>query len=205
MGVGILGLTIGAAAVAAVMLAGPASDVAGQLSGPSAAESESPSAYAGEVTAATAVSATADCLAPPATDDAGNPVRYDPQLVLDGDPQTAWRCSGPGAGERVVFTFEPGTEIAEVGLVNGYAKVDPQTKVRRYGQYRRVIEVLWTVGDLTVRQRLDDEQQQAQTLRIPTQRVSEVTLTIRKTTEPGLSTRSRDAVLISEVTFGTPE
>ena len=124
--------------------------------------------------------------------------------MLDDDPQTAWRCSGPGVGTTLTFSFDGETEVGEVGLINGYAKVDPETRTKRYGQYRRITEVVWGVGDLDVRQTLDDDEAAVQTVRIPPQQVSSVTLTIRRTTDPGTERSSSDAVLISEATFAEP-
>ena len=44
----------------------------------------------------------------------------------------------------------------------------------------------------------------AQLLRIPTETSGNVRLTIQATTTPGSTSATRDAALISEVTFGSP-
>ena len=68
---------------------------------------------------------TVGCQAPQSTDGAGDPVVYVPEQMSDGKMNTAWRCNGNGVGQVVTFGFPAGTTIAQVGLVNGYAKVDP--------------------------------------------------------------------------------
>ena len=89
--------------------------------------------YAGAISAVMPAQASADCQAPPARDDAGNVVSYAPAELYDTDLSTAWRCDGSAVGQTVTFVLPPNTEIAEVGLVNGYAKVDPTSGAVRYG------------------------------------------------------------------------
>lgn len=161
--------------------------------------------YRGTVERLAPDQAVADCLAAPSTDGAGSTVRYDPELLLDGDRSTAWRCAGSGVGRRLVFSFAGESRIAELGLVNGYTKVDPSTGADRYGEYRRVSEVTWTFPDgAEFRQQLQDGEESTQTLRIPVQVADRVTLTITGSTEPGSKVESRDAVLIPEASFGAP-
>lgn len=161
--------------------------------------------YTGSVLPLTATGVVSPCEAPAATDDAGQPVHYGASLVTDDDPRTAWRCKGSGVGRRMVFTFAANSRIAALGLVNGYAKVDPASHAHRYGEYRRILEVRWAfAGGPTIRQLFKDRDEIAQTLRIPVQRTDRVTLTITRTTTPGRSAGSRDAVLISEATFASP-
>ena len=148
--------------------------------------------------------ATADCQAGPSTDGGGGPVRYDPELAADGDPSTAWRCDGSGTGKTLTFSVAPGTQITEVGLVNGYAKVDPTTKANRYREYRRISEVRWTVGDATFTQELEDGAAALQTMTIPLQEAQEVSVTVTRSTAPGSKARTRNAVFVSEVALSGP-
>jgi hypothetical protein len=91
----------------------------------------------------------------------------------------------------------------EVGLVNGYAKVDPATRVKRYGEYRRITKVTWTFANgAAFQQSLEDGVTTMQKLSIPSQLGDRVTLTIEASTDPGSTARGRDAVVISEVVFG---
>ena len=145
----------------------------------------------------------ADCTAPPATDDAGKPVSYDAGNVLDGDRNTAWRCEGNGDGHTLTFSFPDGTTISTVGLVNGYAKTDPKSGAKRYGEYRRISRVTWTFDNgSSVEQNLADGTQKLQKTSVGPVETQRVTLTIDQSTKPGRSAKSRNAVLISEVTFG---
>ena len=143
------------------------------------------------------------CQAPQSADDAGNPVSYVPEQMSDGRMDTAWRCNGDGIGQVVTFEFPAGATIVEVGLVNGYAKVDPASGAKRYGEYRRITKVTWTFADGTnFQQSLNAGVTTMQKLRIPSQQGDYVTLTIEASTGPGSTARGRDAVVISEVGFG---
>ena len=140
----------------------------------------------------------ADCTAPPATDDAGKPVSYDAGNVLDGDRNTAWRCKGNGDGHTLTFSFPDGTTISTVGLVNGYAKTDPKSGAKRYGEYRRISRVTWTFDNgSSVEQNLADGTQKLQRTSVGPVETQRVTLTIDQSTKPGRSAKSRNAVLIS--------
>lgn len=147
--------------------------------------------------------AEASCQAPPATDDAGRPVRYVPSQLFDGDPSTAWRCNGSGVDETVTFSFDEPVIISTVSMINGYTKVDPSSGANRYDEYRRVTGVRWTFSDhSSVKQKLADEVQTPQTKTFDPRQTSEVTLTITRSSKPGSKAKTRDAVLISEVAFG---
>ena len=143
------------------------------------------------------------CQAAQTTDDAGNPVTYVPEQMSDGKMNTAWRCNGNGVSQVVTFEFPAGATIVEVGLVNGYAKVDPASGAQRYGEYRRITKVTWTFANGTsFQQALEDGVTTMQKLSIPSQPADHVTLTIEASTDPGSTARGRDAVVISEVVFG---
>jgi hypothetical protein len=161
--------------------------------------------YPGSVQPLPVAQVRVGCQAPASVDAAGRKVRYSPELLTDGDPGTAWRCAGDGRGETVEFTLTQGTRIAEVGLLNGYAKVDPATGDNRYGEYRRVRQVRWTFDDgSSVTQNLRDKVESVQTIRIPVRTAQRVTLTITDSTAAGSTASSRNAVLLSEATFGGP-
>jgi hypothetical protein len=145
---------------------------------------------------------TADCLAPDATDDGGQPVSYAPQNLFDRDTGSAWRCDGAATARTLTFRFSPGTVLRQVGLINGYAKVDPASRTRRYGEYRRVTAVSWTFPDGTVvRQQLSDSNEGVQWMAVPGVAADSVTLTIDGSTPPGSPAATRNAVLISEIAF----
>jgi hypothetical protein len=146
--------------------------------------------------------AMVSCQAPPATDDAGRPVSYLPANLYDGDPGTAWRCPGAASGQTVTFTFPRPVTIVRVGLINGYAKVDPTSRVHRYHEYRRIIKATWTFAEGTaIDQTLTDGVESIQQIDVPAQTTARVTLTVDSVTEPGSRAGTRNAVLISETAF----
>ena len=113
--------------------------------GPSAtADSDAAQAPPTGVTAPlrpTAVSAT--CQADPGVDSAGETVTYEPELTLDGLLDTAWRCPGSAVGVSLTYTFDTPVTVTEVGLVPGYAKVDPSDGTDRFAENRTVTAVTW--------------------------------------------------------------
>lgn len=202
----LLCLTIGAVAGIALLLH-PDSRTAASSSPESSVKKAGSAATSssGQVASATPTQVKVGCQARQTTDDAGNPVYYVPEQMFDGKMNTAWRCNGDGIGQVVTFEFPTGTTIAEVGLVNGYAKVDPASGVKRYGEYRRITKATWTFPNGTsFQQSLEDGVKTVQKLSIPPQPGEQVTLTIAASTGPGTNARGRDAVLISEVVFASP-
>jgi len=188
-----------------VLLLQPQSRTAGPDSREPSAAKASDASQVGRAGPVTPTHVKVGCQAPHATDGAGRPVSYVPEQLIDGKLNTAWRCNGNGIGQVVAFTLPTGTSIAEVGLVNGYAKVDPASGARRYGEYRRITQVTWTFANgMSFQQSLTDGVKTLQKLSIPAQAGDTVTLTINASTQPGSTSRGRDAVLISEVSFRQP-
>jgi hypothetical protein len=60
-------------------------------------------------------------------------VTYLPAGVLDGNPSTAWRCNDDGVGHTITVELGSDVTVAELGLINGYAKIDPKSSAHRYG------------------------------------------------------------------------
>ena len=202
----LLCLTVGAVAGMALLLQSDwrtSAPGSGESSAQQAASSDAP--HSGQVATLTPTQVTVGCQAPQSTDGAGAPVVYVPEQMSDDKMNTAWRCNGNGVGQVVTFGFPAETTIAQVGLVNGYAKVDPASGTQRYGEYRRITKVTWTFANgSSFQQSLHDGVETVQKLSIPPQSGGHVTLTIEASTEPGSTARGRDAVLISEVVFGGP-
>ena len=204
-------VAIGSGIAVAVTLNDDDAMPAANNAAPTAAESTAGRASSTPISAVVSVApieATAECQAPPATDSAGAPVNYRPTLMLDKDPNTAWRCEGTAVGTTISFAFPPGTMIVQLGLVNGYAKVDENTGAHLYGQYRRITRAraTWTLSNGSqFRQSLTDDAEAVQTLRIPVQETAEAVLRIDAATPPGRSAKPRDAVLISEAEFASPQ
>jgi hypothetical protein len=93
------------------------------------------------------LSVTATCQAQPGTDAANNPVTYEPQRTLDGRPETAWRCEGSAIGARLVFELPQPMWITSVGLIPGYAKIDPTDGTDRFLDNYTVTAVEWQFDD----------------------------------------------------------
>jgi hypothetical protein len=105
----------------------------------------------------TGAAASASSTAPDNVDAAGNPVSYSADNMVDGDPQTAWRMPGDGRGETVTLTLAGAAHLTQIGLIPGYAKVDPSNGIDRFPENRRVREVRWRFDDgTTVEQRFSD-------------------------------------------------
>jgi hypothetical protein len=139
--------------------------------GPDKAEpSTSPGGWDGAVTAVTVDAIATDCTAPASNDSSGSRVTYVPENATDGKSQTAWRCAGTAVGETLTLRLARDTDVAEVGLVPGYAKTDPESGVDRYAENNRITKVRWTLADgVTVVQRLDPDpsSRAMQLIRVP--------------------------------------
>jgi hypothetical protein len=147
-------------------------------------------------------SAEAPRTAPSTQDVDGNPTSYDASNMLDGVPETAWRAAGDGSGLKLVFTFPERTRIAEVGLVNGYAKTstdDAGTTFDWYAGHRRITQVTWNLGGGdVVRQDLEDGRA-LQTVEVGPVEVRKIVLKIVATTDPGQGPAARNFTAISDV------
>lgn len=143
------------------------------------------------------VTATVPAEAPPSRDRAGQQVRFVAANMWDGKPRTAWRMPGNGAGRTITFDLGQEVVITEVGMINGYAKVDGTDNW--YQGNRRVRAVQWEFDDGTrVTQELADrrEMQRAELGPIATRTVTVHLLVV---TAPGTGPNSRDFTAISEV------
>jgi serine/threonine protein kinase/murein DD-endopeptidase MepM/ murein hydrolase activator NlpD len=90
---------------------------------------------------------TASSTAPVGADDAGSAVDYDAANVIDRRPDTAWRTAGDGVGQTLTVQFAAPVRIASVGLIPGYAKVDPaEDRHDRFLQNRRVLRARYDFG-----------------------------------------------------------
>ncbi|MFW6091506.1 MAG: discoidin domain-containing protein [Actinomycetota bacterium] len=102
-------------------------------------------------------SISASCVREPAVDSDSNEVEYDPEFAIDGDHQTGWQCRGDGAGESLEIDLGGPHEVVAVGLIPGYAKVDPHDGTEWYPLNRRLTEVRWHLGETVVEQELDPD------------------------------------------------
>lgn len=154
-------------------------------------------AYDGDVTPVPVSGVTASCTAKPGVDSSGRAVRYDAANATDDDVATAWRCDGTAVGETLTIALPEGTEVAEVGLVPGYAKTDATSGVDRYAENNRITRVRWTLdGGTSVEQTLDPDptNRAVQLLRVPETATGSISLEILAV-EKG----KRDTTAISQI------
>jgi hypothetical protein len=143
------------------------------------------------------VGASATCQSDPGQEADGSPVTYGPELVLDDDPATAWRCPGDGVGQRLTVDLGGPATVTEAAVVPGYAKTDPADGTDRYAQNRRLTKVRWLFdGGVSVDQTLDPapENRELQRIAVPAVPSSTVALEVLESSDG-----SRDTVAVSSV------
>jgi len=157
----------------------------------------SPGGWDGPVDAVGVNAISADCTAPASNDSAGHRVTYVPENAIDDDPETAWRCSGTALGQKLTLRMTTGADVAEVGLVPGYAKTDPASGADRYAENNRITRVRWTLADgASFVQRLDPDpsSRALQLLRVPPTDTDTITLEIL-----GVKRGPRNTTAISQI------
>ena len=163
-----------------------------------APSSSAPGGFDGPVTAVSVDAIAADCTAPPSRDSGGRKVTYVPANAADDETETAWRCGGTAVGQQLTLRLASEADVAEVGLIPGYAKTDPESGVNRYAENNRITRVRWTFADgVSVVQRLDPDpsSREMQLLRVPRVVTDTVTLEIL-----AVQRGPRNTTAISELT-----
>lgn len=142
-------------------------------------------------------------VAPPSRDRGGRPVDFEAANLFDGRARTAWRVAGDASGSTLVFDLGGPVVLTDVGLVNGYAKVDGP--VNWYLGNRRVRAVQWEFDDGT---RITQELREARTMQsieIDPVETTTIQLHLVSVTVPGSGSNGRDYTALSEVSFrGAP-
>lgn len=133
--------------------------------------------------------------APSGVDACGAATSYLPDNLMDGDPTTAWRIPGDGIGQVLELRWHRTVHIRRVGLIPGYAKVDPSDDIDRFFENRRVLKVSYAFSDGTSEiQSFDPWTRQAQLTRVGIT-TKWMRITILETTMRG----GRDYTPISEI------
>lgn len=132
--------------------------------------------WSGPVQVVRALEATGRCLE--GMGDSADP----PANLLDGDPKTQWRCTGPGVGETISFVLAEGEELVGVRLVNGNT-----ARYERYLAERRILSVKWEFSDGSwVVQPLAANDREPQEVRFPPRTIEgPVTMTVVDATVTG--------------------
>ncbi|MFN8194959.1 MAG: discoidin domain-containing protein [Nocardioidaceae bacterium] len=153
---------------------------------------------------ASAATVDVPAVARPNQDVNGRPVTYDAANMLDADPQTAWRMPGNGAGAELTIDLGAATTVSEVGLVNGYAKVDRDgtgREVRWYPRNRRILAVEWVFDDGTVIPQSLRETPRPQSVDVPRLTTTTITLRLLRVSPPASGPQGRDYTAISDLTL----
>ncbi|NYJ03856.1 discoidin domain-containing protein [Petropleomorpha daqingensis] len=172
-------------------------------------EEGTPTSARGPETALHPDTALAQCVSQPSQDAAGHPTSYEPALVLDGRPDTAWRCDGDGVGQTLEIRFGQAHDVDRVGLIPGFAKTDPADATDRYAQDRRIAAVQYTFDDgSTAVQRFDTDpaDRSLQSMQVPRVHTARIDITILQSV-PGATVNGQpavDKVAVSEVAFSGP-
>ncbi|KRA37394.1 hypothetical protein ASD81_01280 [Nocardioides sp. Root614] len=144
------------------------------------------------------VTATVPSIAQPSRDRQGKVVKFVASNMWDGKARTAWRMAGDGTGETLTFDLGSEVVITDVGMINGYAKVDGP--INWYRSNRRVRAVQWEFDDGTrITQEFGDERTM-QMAAIGPVTTSTIRVHLLTVTAPG-KTDGRDFTAISEVRF----
>ena len=138
----------------------------------------------------------ASATARPSVDGAGQPVTFEAANTVDGRPDTAWRVDGDGVGQTLTFRFDRTVHVQAIGLLPGYAKVDPVSGTDRFPQNRRVTTATYHLdGSPPVAVRFSDAPD-LQWLQVDAETTA-VVVEITGSTEAA----ERDYTAISEVQF----
>ncbi|WP_418062776.1 zinc ribbon domain-containing protein [Pimelobacter simplex] len=144
-------------------------------------------------------SAQVPATAPASRDRDNRPVTFDAKNMLDDRPRTSWRMAGDGTGASLTFDLGQEVVLTEVGLINGYAKVDGADNW--YRANRRIRTVQWEFDDGTrITQDLTDRRT-VQLIPVGPVVTTRVVLHLVTVTPPGRGPNGRDYTAISEVRF----
>jgi hypothetical protein len=84
------------------------------------------------------------------TDGCGKNVDFDAPRAADDQAETAWRMDGDGTGQSLTLSLGGSHHIVSVGMIPGYALVDPCDGTNRFTQNRRITKATWQFDDGTV-------------------------------------------------------
>jgi hypothetical protein len=124
----------------------------------------------------------------------GQTVSYQPELIIDGDRESAWRTPGDGKGIRLTVQLGGIKQLTEVGLIPGYDKTDQCTAVDRFVQMRRITKVRWSFDDGTSIEQTFRNDREVQSIPVAS-KSAKVEVEILSSTAPG----ELDYVAISEI------
>lgn len=145
----------------------------------------------------------ASCTARGSTDSKGNPISFKPENTTDNDPATAWRCDGDAHGVTIDYALGVVANVATVGMIPGYDKIDEFNNNDRFVENRRVTTAVWHCIDsagvevASVAQTFADSREMQSTPATGFAACQVVRLEITGSTSPG----SRDYTAISDISI----
>ncbi|MBA3944183.1 MAG: protein kinase [Herpetosiphonaceae bacterium] len=146
----------------------------------------------------------ASSLAPAAPDACGQTNSYEPQNVIDGRPNTAWRVQGDGNGAWIDLDLGTGVKVTRVGLIVGYDKIDACDGTDRFFQGRIVRQVRLEFDNGQHYASAFAAQRQVQYVELPDVPTQHVHVVILQS-DPPPANNGRDLVAISEIeVWGRP-
>ena len=83
-------------------------------------------------------------------DASGRWFTYEPEKVIDGDVETAWRVAGDGKDQWIRLDYIRPVKVRAIGVVPGHAKIDPVSHEDRFAQLHVVRQVSIVFSDGTV-------------------------------------------------------
>ncbi|WP_235736186.1 NADase-type glycan-binding domain-containing protein [Nocardioides alcanivorans] len=162
----------------------------------SPSESTSPSPDGDPVDLASEAQVTGPRPTQPGQSVDGTQVRYPATNMLDNDPTTAYRIDGDATGATITFTFDEPVTIREIGMINGYAKVDGQGAGRRdwYVSNRKVLRAEWTFDDGTSAVQELRRTTDLQVMQVAATTTQTITLRLLRVSKPGSDPRNTTAI-----------
>jgi serine/threonine protein kinase len=131
-----------------------------------------------------------------------NVQNYGADKLFDKNNDTAWRMEfrDPKDLSPIKLRLAESSRVSEVGLIPGFAKTDPCDETDRFSENRRITQVRWTIGEVSVVQNLDPDNRKMQSMRLPLSPQGKVVeLQILAVSEDPTPEDERDFITISEV------
>jgi hypothetical protein len=141
---------------------------------------------------------TASAQAPRHQDCAGNWFTYEPENVIDGQDDTAWRIPGEGEGEWIALRYPRPVKVSAIGIIPGHDKIDSECGIDRFFSLHVVHEVFIEFSDGTAVPKRFDRNRSKQWLHLDSPKATtSVRVEIKRTYPPGDD--SVDETAISEI------
>jgi len=77
----------------------------------------------------------------------GNQTTFEPENAIDGVTETAWRVPGDGIGEWLELSFDQTIVVERIGIIPGYAKIDPYDGTDRFPQNYAIRDIRLEFSD----------------------------------------------------------